>query len=469
MRLFIFYFVLLNLVGCDLAQSERFVVKDTSSGLLIFPPGPLPEGNAEVIIPGVIDLTNSRSCEKVELQVGAGKIGTRLFPSFGLRSSQQFVVTIDQSIRKDKQAVTAAIDAYINSYDLSANIGPFACLKNGSIPLIKSFISDAIPSSYEDTLKKTFGLDTETKSVEVLPGQSFCVEYADGRFRQDRGGAAEGRQFFSGGTKNCYRLELGAGGRPTNSSLTFSTFFRAIGGINVADTDSNRSSRSAYSRRVAGTVDLLNTQSVRDKIRYRLFYNDTIPSFNDVSPPSYEFNQTPLLISTSCPGSMEYLSWLEVNDRAKICMELVSERDLNQLFVPKLNEFEKINPLSAVALKKCVNYTKDGLSEWKPVCYLFNERGIPFPQVDILINGEPSQVEIYQTLWNILEQSGTLRYERLLHEGVSATAVSEVMQNELSKLHLLRRHNGRIYPVFFETINIQALQLPLLPGDEVFK
>ncbi|MCF7482908.1 hypothetical protein L3V31_14425 [Vibrio sp. J1-1] len=469
MRLFIIFFVLLNLVGCELAQSEQFVVKEIDKVLLIFPPGPLPEGNAEVIIPGVIDLSKSGNCEKVALQDGAEKIGTRLFPRFGPRSSQQFVVTIDQSIRNDKQAVVAVIDAYITAYDLSANTGPFACLKNGSIPLIKSFVVDAIPSSYEDTLVTTFGVDTSSKSVEVLPGQSFCVEYADGRFRQDRKGAAEGRQFFSGGATNCYRLEMGTGGVPKNSSLTFSPFFRAIGGINVADTSSTGDNRSAQSRRVAGTVDLLNTQSVREKKRYRLFYNDSIPSFNETSPPSYLFDQTPLLIATSCPGSMEYLSSLGVDDRAKICVDPISDDDLEQIFIPELNKFERENPASARALKTCVNYANDGLSEWKPVCYLFNERGIPFPQVDIVINGEPSQVEVYQTLWNILEQSGTLRYQTLLQQGANPRAISQIMQNELSQLQLLRRYNGRTYPVFFETLNIEALQLPLLPGDEITK
>lgn len=453
--------------ACALPQSDRFVVRAVGDTFAVYPPGPLPEGQADILIPGVVNPEGEAECFDIPIVPGETVIGARMHPPYKAITDQELVITVDASIRTDRAKVADAITTFIAAQTGDSVDSQLDCLVSGAGPLITATVIDSVPVAYDDMLALAFDVDVESRSVELRPGQSFCVEYAAGRFRNNSVTTEEHLKFFSGGADQCYRLDRIPGGHSGTDALTFSPFLRRIGGINVADVNStgpnHMGPRDAISRRVAGTVDLGDRNSTFDIKRYRLFYNDTIAAYSDIKPPFENWTETPVLIGSHCPGGMEMFKRLKTNERAKVCTDPRAfdwKTNIRMAFSSLAND----DPTLAALFSSCAGPDFDN---WRPVCHIFNERGVPFPQVDVVIDGKPETVEMNRTVWQVLEQGGIHRYANLRRDGTPETLVSQTMARELASLRVHRRFQGRRYPVHFETISMEALMLPLLPGDEV--
>lgn len=468
MRLTAIVCVCVILGACALQQSDRFVVRAVGGTFVVYPPGPLPDGQADILIPGVVNHESENECFEVPIVPGETTIGARMHPPHQAIADQELVITVDESIRTDRAKVADAITTFIAAQTGDSVDSQLDCLVSGAGPLITAAVIDSVPVAYDDMLALAFDVDVDSRSVEVRPGQSFCVEYASGRFRNNRVDTEQHLKFFSGGAKRCYRLDRIPGESLGIRALTFSPFLRGIGGIKVADVNNtgpdHMGPRDAISRRVAGTVDLADHKSTPKKItRYRLFYNDTVAAYSDIKPPFENWTETPVLIGSHCAGGIEMFKRLKTNDRAKVCTDPRAV-DWKTKVRTAFSRLKSDDPALAARFSSCAGPDFD---KWQPVCHIFNERGIPFPQVDVVIDREHKVVEMNRTVWQVLEQGVLRRYENLLRDGTPETLVSQTMARDLAGLQVHRRFQGRNYPVHFETISMEALMLPLLPGDEV--
>jgi len=70
MRLAAILCVCVILWGCVLPQSDRFVVRESGGSFVVYPPGPLTDGHAEILVPGVVDQTGESGCFEIPLIPG---------------------------------------------------------------------------------------------------------------------------------------------------------------------------------------------------------------------------------------------------------------------------------------------------------------------------------------------------------------------------------------------------------------
>ena len=452
--------VCVAMVGCTTPQSERFVVKQerAEGPYYIYPPGPLPIGDAKVLVEDVINHSSKKTCTDIPLLPTNGNIAFGLdSPNslLELRLKRPLVVLMSGSQRTEprKEISNALTDFF------EAEKAKLTCLKDNAMEIIRQAVMDSLPTELDQVLSIAFAFDPATKSTDVVAGQELCVEYADGRYRhlQDKE-----TDFFGGGSIQCYAVDRMREARAlADDTLVFNTFFAELGGINIPDSNGT----TANLRAAASSVDLTDLDSFLERRRYRLFFPENLTAFSQLDTPSTP-EQLPVLIGTTCPGSIEFISICKTNAGIENYTDLCEQPNLCKDDLDKCFEtFTDNNPILAA---KFLNCAKDGSNwRWNPRCFTFRERGIPYTRIGVRVYGQETKVTVGSTVWNLVEQTQLLPYDRMLDATADSGLVDIVISRELAGLRMSRRFRGRSYPVEFQTLGLESLRLPLLPGDEV--
>lgn len=454
------------LTACVYARSDRFVVKPVAdsggnSEHYVFPPGPATEGVAQIVVPDVIARPSARSCTGIDLDRDSTVISFGLKPASPLSSEwadEAVIVSMPFAARfEDREIVRTEITAFLDDV---ASRGALDCLRDGARPVVVQAVLDSLPLRLDQVLPLAVRLNRETRAVDLLPGQELCVSHTDGRFRRPQETHSE---FDGAGAVHCYSISrFRPSEAPADDAIVFSSFLAAMGGSNVKPSPGTTNTR----RWVAGPVDLTDKGSVLTTTRVRLILPPDLPVYNESSPPRMP-HEIPWLVVAKCPGSVEILETCANKSAAPaqvvggMCTKPDRKTDCG---ASALEEMRERDPALAARFEACAGAN---FERWAPRCYVFRERGVPIPYFRVKLNGVPETVEVGTTVWNLVERAQFLGHDRLLDETGGNTPVHRKLARELDGLSMRRRFHGRLYPVVFEPMSFESLQLPVVQGDEV--
>ena len=453
------------LAACGYAGSEQFVAKPVEDAIgnvqhYVFPPGPAPEGVAQIVVPHVVDRRSARTCTRIEL----GRDSTAQL--FGLnpvsllsRESADEAVVVSMRFATRLEDRGSVRDAIVSFLEAAASRGDLECLREAAHPVIVQAVLDSLPVRLDQVLPLAVKLNRETRSVDLLPGQELCVSHTDGRFRRVQ---ELNSKFDGAGAVHCYPISRfpASTQAPAEDAIVFSSFLATIGGSNVGRSDGTTDTR----RWVAGQLDLADKPSMLTRTRLRLIFPSDLPAHNESSPLRMP-HELPWLIAANCPGSVEILETCAAKAGAKVVGGMCNEpTKITDCGKKVLKSIRARDPELAARFETCAGVN---FSNWAPRCYVFRERGVPIPYFRVTLNGVPESVEVGTTVWNVVERFQFLAHDRLLDEIGGKTAVRRELKREFESLSMTRWFRGRRYPVVFEPPSFESLQLPLLQGDEI--
>jgi hypothetical protein len=230
---------------------------------------------------------------------------------------------------------------------------PAACLVSGGAGIIANRIAQALPLNYPGTSLFAYGLDSESRYVDLLPGMSLRIDYGTYQYINPSS--------VVGGNRNAY---TGTG------STRFQIRRRADGLIGVnAFTDALSSFQMALGNppQISGVLDL---EARGNNMAYcRLIYPPQIDNVVTIkSAPDASRNVTLIMART--------LSDLETATK---------------------------------------NYLKDGSCGDVGQCLFFSGRCAAYPEITVLLNGSPVIVPLGTTLKDMIATVITVSIDEVLN------------------------------------------------------
>jgi hypothetical protein len=273
------------------------------------------------------------------------------------------------------------------------------------------------PLPFDKMLSLHYGFDDSTRSVVIHPGTRVCA--ADVPYR-----AAGGTARFSAAGETCATaMSDGHGG--ANFGPAASVLYK----FSLLDVSKLRV------HAIAGWAEIPALQGHL----FLLHYPKKMPA----SPVATGVMDTdyPLLIAVDAAADRDVVS------RALQCVQ-GDEQDLADFCGDK--RFD---------MRRCGTPADSPLRKSRPYCFRFGERGVLTPQVTILLNGTPVDVPLGTTLGGALE--------RLTPPDRGNERLRNTLTQALSAARLQRMFRGRPAAMDVTGAGPAALQLLLLPGDQI--
>ncbi|MEW8072768.1 MAG: hypothetical protein AB2758_17735 [Candidatus Thiodiazotropha endolucinida] len=467
----------LGLGGCTTPlQTSTFSVLKTSGGTYVYPPGPETSGELNILVEGVAKPSNGK-CKDLPFGSVNGN------NEFSLHIDRHFlsgtlvrtaVIGMAESLRHmERHQVQAKLEAYLK--DLVKNETAKACLKDGATAAILTKVLDSLPVNTTNVLRDVAGYDAKNNMVEVRPGQQLCVSSGQ-EITQFLPDEERKRAWFAAGAQHCYpvtRFRNPAAQSGETASVIFDALLARLSKADVEVVTDNNETNS-NSRWVAGPIDLNDTTALQRQA-FHIIYPSSYGLYNP-SEPVRTPKQLPVLVGSSCPGAHKVLASCN-RELTNVCLM----KD-DSCITTALNKRELFTDAEAAAFQKCQEKRKRA-GNWAQ-CYVFRDRGIPVPYINVSVNGVNRFVPVGTALIDLLEVEEPLPFEDITaiiaaHKDafsdpatpIDAAEVEQVVWDRarwlLSNVKLSRRFGGRTYPVKIEGFSKEVLYMPVLQGDEI--
>ncbi len=324
------------------------------------------------------------------------------------------------------------------------------CLVPGSLSIIRRVAADALPRSFDQSLAARYGFSAERRHVDLVPGMRLCVDFTESvnwgddpcgcedeeedgvgdesKKKRDRG------KLLRAGARQCF--PVGHGRPPVDGhnqlrALGFSPFFDRL-------TDLGVHTRTLQGARWSpGASDLSYAQSARPY--YRLFYPKDLDLYAQMFPDEKATVESrPVLVGAGSPQDLELISDCHANRRlSELCQGADSCGGAGDRTVdPKV----------------------------RPTCRIFQEWGLPWPEISVLLKDNWVWVPVGTTLIDLLERHGNLGLVELIRNGAADAADARARN---LKLNIKRHFHGRRVKVEHSAGGAGALFLPVMQGDEI--
>ena len=303
------------------------------------------------------------------------------------------------------------------------------CLVPGSLNIIQRVAADALPRSFDQSLGARYGFSAERRHVDLVPGMRLCVDFSES---VNEGGVGDKGKMVRGGARQCFPV---GHGRSQGRLLGFSPLFDRFQRLNVH----TRTLQGA--RWTPGALDLAHAASARPY--YRLFYPaDPVMLYGHMFPnETITVESRPVLVGAGSRQDLELISDCHANQRlSRLCEGATGCGGSGQL-----------DPDAA------------------PTCRIFQEWGLPQPEISVRLKGEWIWVPLGTTLLDLLERHGNTGLADFIREGhgPSADVRAKSLQASL-KLDVIRHFHGRRVDVdLVDGFGSGAFFLPLFQGDEI--
>lgn len=286
------------------------------------------------------------------------------------------------------------------------------CLTAEDLKSIPERLVAARPVDGEESLEAVFGLSDKVPVVLLKPGMTVCASDA---FMRNITASA----FIPTG-QLCARVANSPPGGYVLDPMRY-----LLKNVTAGTTDSG----SSKVHKIASWAEVPRETKAR---QYLVKYSRSLPT-----KPSEDIKPQDVFLLISLGSDIE-------PDVRRAAMECIADTDTD-----KLVDFCQV-PVKEIAAKCDENNADSPLLKLtvKPQCYRFGERGVMNVSMPVLVNGGQNDVDV-----------GTLIGDAAARLGRAGATPPATM---------MRWHGGSLHTVEFELKDdLQALNLPLLPGDQL--
>lgn len=322
---------------------------------------------------------------------------------------------------------------------------PGKCLGIDSA-VMEQVLVERRPLRFTELLRQYYGFEESTRSVILRPGTTVCV--SDVAYR-DQGATA---RFFAAGESCTTAMSDGKRGVvlwPLVIPL------QGIAASNESKWKDPITGKPIVVLPIASWVELPHKEGHQFILRYPKFL-PTTPSAMPVpvppTPPTHrDAGKVPLLIlidarvAGTVARAMKCVAAPD-NQILEFCGERGFEADSCG------GEIEGSDPLAVLKTRP-------------PMCFRFGERGVITPKVSVTVRGASLEVPLGTTLGGILERFAPPPHNQLtrMHDSVEQAAA----QAAVTGVRLMRMFEGKPVAVDLSRADASALDLVLLPGDQL--
>ena len=422
------------------AQVGRFEVQGSGSdpaGYRLFPPGSS-TGEPDQLDVEVLDVVHAQGarCSRVSERPAAPSSPRKVQLEVSIRdlaTEKRLRVQIHdlaalETPTYDLDALEKWLDSSLETVFSTPNgrVLLSKCLVPGSLKTVQSVVADALPRSFDQALAAQYGFSAERRHVDLVPGMRLCVDSTESV------NWGNGKELVRAGPRTCFPVGHGRG---DGLLLGFSPLLDRFHRLDI------HTRKLQGARWTPGVLDLTHAALARP--HYRIFFpKDPIELYSHVFPDEkLKVEQRPVLVGVSSEQDLELVSDCHADgDLSSLCEGATTCDDQPD---------RSVDPA------------------FPPICRIFQEWGVPLPEISVRLKGDWIWVPLGTTLLDLLERHGNLGLAELIRDGAGASADARAVWVE-QELDVKRHFHGRRVKVDFQPgFGSGAFWLPLFQGDEI--